>query len=255
MHAHCALRAATPAAAAHGPVLATSVRHFERDGQQAAIPQAVVQVVARFGPTIEGGVDVHALGPRTRVERKFIRGGQRAVLAGLRPGRCEAVLGIPAAELGDAPVPVSALWGDADAMRLRERLAGTGDSREAARRLAGFLAGRPHRAGSPAVPPAFLDAALGKLASAGIGAVARELGLSERHLRRVLRGALGIGPKTYARLQRFGTAVRLAQRTDAPAWAMIAADAGYYDQAHLIADFHAIAGCTPTRLLAELRGD
>lgn len=156
MHAHCALRAATPAAAAHGPVLATSVRHFERDGQRAAIPQAVVQVVARFGPTIEGGVDVHALGPRTRVERKFIRGGQRVVLAGLRPGRCEAVLGIPAAELGDAPVPVSALWGDADAMRLRERLAGTGDSREAARRLAGFLAGRPHRAGSPAVPPAFL---------------------------------------------------------------------------------------------------
>lgn len=86
-------------------------------------------------------------------------------------------------------------------------------------------------------------------------AAARHRELEKRHLRRVLRGALGIGPKTYARLQRFGTAVRLAQRTDAPAWAMIAADAGYYDQAHLIADFHAIAGCTPTRLLAELRED
>jgi len=239
---------------ATGPVLASTVQHFERDTQRVAIPQVEVQVVARFGPSIDGGVDVHALGPLTRVHRKFVRGGQRAVRLRLRPGTTEAALGVPAPALGDHPVALDALWGDTNALRLRERLSGAIDGEHAAAMLHTALAERTGRTAVSAAPLVFLDAALGKLEAASVGAVARELGLSERHLRRVLRHALGIGPKTYARLKRFETAIRLAQRSDAPAWSAIAADAGYYDQAHLIADFHAIAGCTPGRMLAELRG-
>jgi len=37
-------------------------------------------------------------------------------------------------------------------------------------------------------------------------------------------------------------------------WAAIAAAAGYYDQAHLIEEFRAIAGVTPRMLLSELGG-
>ena len=33
----------------------------------------------------------------------------------------------------------------------------------------------------------------------------------------------------------------------------VAAEAGYYDQAHLIAEFHAIAHVTPREFLGELR--
>lgn len=246
-------RAAMPAGHATGPVLATTVQHFRRDTRRVAIPHPEVQLVARFAPSIDGGVDIHALGPRTRVHRKFIHGGQRALLVRLRPGTCDAALGSPASDLGDDPVPLEALWGGADAGRLRERLARTDDAGNASRLLHATLSQRTGRTRPAAVPLPLLDVALGKLEAANVGTVARDLGLSERHLRRVLRGALGIGPKTYARLKRFETAVRLAQRTPAPAWTCIAADAGYYDQAHLIADFHAIAGCTPGRLLAELR--
>jgi hypothetical protein len=35
-------------------------------------------------------------------------------------------------------------------------------------------------------------------------------------------------------------------------WSDIAVGAGYYDQAHLIADFHSIAGATPREFLAEV---
>jgi len=49
--------------------------------------------------------------------------------------------------------------------------------------------------------------------------------------------------------------VRAAQAADTVNWSAIAADTGYYDQAHLIADFHAIASSTPRRLLEELRED
>lgn len=55
------------------------------------------------------------------------------------------------------------------------------------------------------------------------------------------------------KLTRFHRA-RGAAREDAHAgWACIAAAAGYYDQAHLIAEFRAITGVTPRALLVELR--
>ena len=83
--------------------------------------------------------------------------------------------------------------------------------------------------------------------------VASDLGVSERHLRRVFREAVGVSPKTSAKLTRFHRAMNSAREEDEPTWASIAA-AGYYDQAHLIVDFHAIAGTTPSAFLAELSG-
>jgi AraC-like DNA-binding protein len=69
----------------------------------------------------------------------------------------------------------------------------------------------------------------------------------------VFRDTVGVSPKAFARLARFRRALRAA-RDNAPAsWASIAASAGYYDQAHLIAEFRAIAGVTPRALLGELR--
>jgi AraC-like DNA-binding protein len=83
--------------------------------------------------------------------------------------------------------------------------------------------------------------------------VATALGVSERNLRRVFRDTIGVGPKTFARLERFRRALNAARVREAPSWATIALDAGYYDQAHLIADFRAIAGVTPQALLREMR--
>jgi AraC-like DNA-binding protein len=76
--------------------------------------------------------------------------------------------------------------------------------------------------------------------------VARSLGVSERHLRRVFRDAVGVSPKSFARLARFHRALDAARRGSS--WARVAATTGYCDQAHLIDDFRAIAGATPARL-------
>lgn len=83
--------------------------------------------------------------------------------------------------------------------------------------------------------------------------MADELGVSERHLRRVFRETVGLGPKAFAKLARFRRALRAAREDDAAGWADIATAAGYYDQAHLIAEFRTIAGKTPRALLGELR--
>jgi methylphosphotriester-DNA--protein-cysteine methyltransferase len=55
-----------------------------------------------------------------------------------------------------------------------------------------------------------------------------------------------------ARLTRFHRALHAARDNDRPNWASIAAASGYYDQAHLITEFRAIAGVTPRALLHEL---
>lgn len=191
------------AGAAMRPVVAWTVSEYPRDRQRVAIPQVEAQLVVRFSPTLPDGIDVHAMGPRRQVHRKFIRGGQRAVLARLRPGTYRAALGISAAELQGAPVPLEALWGSAQVQRLREQLIHATDTQAAGALLYVAVSSRVARQPTLDTAPAFLPVALDRLQVASLGQVARELGISERHLRRVLHDALGLSPKTYARLTRF----------------------------------------------------
>lgn len=73
--------------------------------------------------------------------------------------------------------------------------------------------------------------------------VAAKLGVTPRHLRRVFTESIGISPKAFVRGVRLRRAVQMA--ATAENWSRIAADAGYYDQAHLIADFRELLGMTP----------
>jgi transcriptional regulator GlxA family with amidase domain len=88
-----------------------------------------------------------------------------------------------------------------------------------------------------------------------VSTVAAELGLSERHLRRLFREAVGVSPKEFAKLVRFDRAISAAHEDVRANWASIAAATGYYDQAHLIGEFQSISGVTPRALLSELRAD
>ena len=226
MPAALARSSVTTARADARPVVAWTVSAYPRDRQRVAIPQVEAQLIVRFGPTLPDGVDVHAMGPRTQVHRKFIRGGQRAVIARLRPGTYEAALGISATELQGAPVPLEALWGHAAVQRLLERLIDAADTQAAGALLEAAVSSRAARQPTLDTAPAFLSAALEQLQHASLGQVARELGISERHLRRVLHDALGLSPKTYARLTRFAQAVRAAQSAATLNWSTIAADTG-----------------------------
>jgi len=243
-----------PAAAPDLAAWATlAVRDFLHDGPRVSMPRPHVQVVVRLGGAAVGGLDLHVMGPRQRVTRKFIRAGQRLVIARLRLGASTDVLGLPACELAGRVVPLAELWGDAATGLLRDRLAAADGTLRVAAELHGALAGRP-AAGHEDRPCARLAvAAAERLPGRPVAEVAASLGVSERHLRRVFQDVVGLGPKTFARLVRFRHALDAARAPRRDNWAGIAVDAGYYDQAHLIADFRAIAGTAPGALLEELR--
>ena len=86
-----------------------------------------------------------------------------------------------------------------------------------------------------------------------VAQLAAETGWSARYLNSAFRAETGLAPKAAARVFRFDRARHRIART-ATAGARIAdlaADCGYYDQAHLAREFRELAGCPPTQWLAE----
>jgi AraC-like DNA-binding protein len=85
----------------------------------------------------------------------------------------------------------------------------------------------------------------------GVRQLAAVLGASERQLRRAFSEVIGLSPKQYLRVLRFRRVLDETRRTAAPSWPDLAVRAGYYDQAHLIAEFRAMTGSTPAAWIAS----
>jgi len=77
--------------------------------------------------------------------------------------------------------------------------------------------------------------------------LAAATGLSVRRLQRLFAEFVGVGPKWVMRRARLHEAAERADRGDGAAWAAVAADLGYADQAHLTREFTAIIGIPPAR--------
>ncbi len=187
--------------------------------------------------------DLCVAGPRTRAMFKNAPGVVRSVVLPFKPGWSAPLLGVPANALTDKIVPLEDISGLAGSDLCRELLAAP-SLPALLDRLAHAFAVRMHQTFEPA------SARLARRAvrllegdEVRVESVAERLGVTARHLRRAFTESVGIGPKEFARTVRLQRAVRTAATSND--WARIAADAGYYDQAHLIADFRELVGLTP----------
>ena len=80
--------------------------------------------------------------------------------------------------------------------------------------------------------------------------LASDAGISSRHLERRFLREVGLGPKLLGRIIRFQQVFRAVEQCNS-AWAEIAIECGYYDQAHLIRDFNQFARQTPAVLFSN----
>jgi len=85
-----------------------------------------------------------------------------------------------------------------------------------------------------------------------ISSIAAELGWSRKHLAAKFHDEIGLAPKTVARMARFNLALVRARCRGGGRWAELADECGYADQAHLVLDFRAFAGASPTAWQAQL---
>ena len=78
-----------------------------------------------------------------------------------------------------------------------------------------------------------------------VGDVADRVGFSSRRFIELFRDQTGLTPKAFQRVRRFQHVLQsLRQKSDGN-WAALAANCGYYDQAHFIHDFKTFSGMTP----------
>jgi AraC-like DNA-binding protein len=86
--------------------------------------------------------------------------------------------------------------------------------------------------------------------------LARAAGVSRQHLTRVFRHSVGVTPKIYCRLARFQATLGFftdpyAGAGDRVDWAQVAAEGGYADQSHMIAEFRRFSSVTPEALARQ----
>ncbi len=184
-------------------------------------------------------------------------GRQSGIQLQVHPHAARALFGLPAGELAGLDAHADAVLGRR-ADRIRNRL---GEARTWPERFAvldGELGALVTGAERPGPPPAVVNAWRLLRRSHGalpIGRLADTVGYSDRRLSTLFDTEIGLSPKTAARVIRFDRARRVVQTAEPGRLGVIAAEHGYSDQSHLVRDFVAFTGRSPTRWLAEEFGN
>lgn len=168
----------------------------------------------------------------------------------LQPTALQGLLGIPTHHVADRSYPagdvlgprVQALWSvlaAATSFEQRVRLSET------------YLLRMLHDAGTSTIAQVAMDAfrGHGRMQVTEMAALAA---LSTRQFERQFERELGMTPKRFSRIARFQFALDAKLLNPAQPWLDVAHHAGYYDQMHLVRDFHSLGGASPTQLVTHL---
>jgi AraC-like DNA-binding protein len=214
------------------------------------LPTCGSQLVVHVTP--RGAVRTTVTGPNTLAKYRLIVPGPFYIQFILQPDAARAIFRVPACELTDRAVELEELWGPC-AREVSERVGRLShDPQAAAFALEDLLAkqivsGAGDR-GATLARRAIETLELAAPEAANIGRLARDLGASERSLRQAFHDHVGVSPKRYMRIARIR---RVVARAGSERWARLAAEHGFYDQAHLNAEFRALLGVSPSQYLAR----
>ena len=219
------------------------------------LPGTGVSVVVNFGDPWAAGrsLAVSAFLPRLSVigpvtRPRILRVGRRvdAVGAVLPPPFALSAFGVPASELVDQLVALDELWMPTEVNRIFELLLVL-QIRQRISELRNELVARIERPGDPESvghrAAALITLRRGRIP---IDDMARSHGLSRQRFARQFAAAAGLTPKLFARITRFQSLVGALLSSDVSEWASVAPAVGFYDQAHMINEFRAFAGSSPT---------
>jgi AraC-like DNA-binding protein len=218
--------------------------YVQTHAHERLMPSGTMNLIIDVGGSGSGAMGLS--GPTSR--SIVVSTAQQRDLVGIRfkPGGGFAFARLPAGELQDVSAPLELLWGAA-ANDLRDRLL---EARTPVQRFAiieACLLARLRDARNPVVPFAVSQLQTG---AASVADVAARTGYSARRFIAIFRDEVGLAPKQFQRIARFGRALGAVDGTSVD-WMDVALKCGYFDQAHLIHEFRELSGVTPT---AYVRG-
>jgi AraC-like DNA-binding protein len=199
----------------------------------------IVDVTAGWKPVMVGAM--------TRSKQFVPTPGTRMFGVRFRPGGAVPFLKVTANEITDAAV-------DANVVGVRwlsqARWPDDGSLVAALKALESLLLSHLPVTERPHAIVAYVARALFGPSPPTIESLARDVGWSRQHLRRVVQAHVGITPVRLLRVARVQRAVDLLQRGGARL-SRSAAVAGYFDQAHMHRDFQELIGVTPRTVAAS----
>jgi AraC-like DNA-binding protein len=248
--------------AVEGIWFAEGTADYERE---VVLPNGAVELILNLG------APQWVLGDAVRAERRYDRawlaglqrgplvigdGGNGTNLIGVRfrPGGLAAWLSVPLRELTDRVLETDELSWRWPAGSLRERLASAEDPAACVALIEAALLGRRCGAVDPRVALAL--AGLGRAhAERRLRVLAERLGTSQQTLIALFHRSVGVSPRKLARILRFHGVVEALRGERRVAWAALAAEHGFSDQAHLAREVREFTGVSPRNLFASRTSD
>lgn len=183
--------------------------------------------------------------------------GDRIVEVGayFRSAQAKCFFGTPASELTDRITPLADLWG-ASGVSLETRIADARGDELRVHHLESALLERLNLTSanwSAVNLPALTAYVQQRRGAVGIAELADSAGVTRQHLGRIFQEEVGMPPKLFCRLARFRCALACAARDVKDDGAGLAAEFGYTDQSHMIAEFREFSGLTPKPLMLHQR--
>lgn len=181
-------------------------------------------------------------GPQRRAQVISTAPQRGMVAVNFAPGGARPFVLLPLHAVADDYPALSEVWGRSGEL-VRERLGDVAPTRmlDVAEEILLEQVARP------LVPDRALDLAVQALdRGTPVGVVVERFGTTAKPFIRRFRAATGLTPKTYARLRRLQRLLQALPGEGSVDWARLAVEHGYYDQSHLVHEFSAITGITPS---------
>jgi AraC-like DNA-binding protein len=194
---------------------------------------------------------ITVIGPiSSRRVRLIVRGTVSALAVIFEPAGFHQLFGVPSAPLAERGTEGHSVLGP-DVSHLYERLGNAASFVRRVNILNAFFLDRLQRTSNrPQVLHGFRPLLAGGQ-NAGVARIAKQIGMSTRQFERKSLEYFGLSPIMLSRVARFQKALALSSSQNTT-WLQVAHAADYYDQMHMVRDFRAFAGGSPTKALASI---
>lgn len=203
----------------------------------------------RYGAEADAGVQRYrgaiVQGPSDRFFVRGTEGPSTVVGAHFAPGGAAVFFGGALPELCNRTERLEDLWGPA-ATYLREQLQAAATPELALKLMDTWFLRRLANAAPPDPLAAMAIATFRRdPARARVQPVLQEAGCSPEQFIRRFKRTVGLTPKRFASVTRFGALLPLIAHSGPQDWSGVAVGAGYFDQSHLIREFRQLTGLRP----------
>jgi AraC-like DNA-binding protein len=212
-----------------------------------SLPHPNVHLIFEDGKAVVAGVQTS----------KFVRtlaGKARVFGVKFKPGGFRTFLGNPVSKLADRIVPARGIFGEEVETLKDIALSKLGEEKRVRAANDFFLARMPQPDPMVRLSCDLVESILQNPEIKTVDDLVKIASLGKRRLQRIFSEHVGASPKWVIRRYRVHELMERFNAGSSLDWAQLALDLGYFDQAHLINDFKAMVGYSPTEYRKRVAG-